>query len=157
MTKRHKPGKYKKKKTEPVKVYTYQEYIEAIKALKKFSDSIDYLKLYYDSIIKEGEDDTLSNWKFKSNLQTFLKKHILIKDIYGKDAFSHFQYYLEKMSGKETFLKTCQDIIEKIQNKNTAGILEDLLIYNVKPMTIEESERFFDKLLKRCVILIENN
>jgi hypothetical protein len=157
MAKRQKPGKYKKgkKKAVEVKTYEYNDYIEEIKNLKKYAESVDYLRLFNDSINDESGESSV--WKFKSNLQTFIKKHILLKDIFGKEAFTYFQHYFSKMAGKEEFLKTCQDIVEKINTQNIGGLYDQLLIYNVKPLSKEDSDKFFDKLLKRCVILIENN
>lgn len=153
MAKRNKPGKYHKKKKPVVeeKVYEYKDYIAEIKNLKKYTESIDYLSLFAQSL----EDDTIQ-WKFKSNLQTFIKKHILIKDIFGSKPFQHFQYYFEKMAGNKEFLKSCEDIIEKINKGEGSKLPQELLIYKIKPLE-DDLEAFIEKLKKRCIILIENN
>ena len=55
---------------------TYKDYVNAIKSSKKYEESVNYLSLFASSL-EEGED---TSWKFKSNLNTFIKKHILIKE-----------------------------------------------------------------------------
>lgn len=127
------------------------EYVETIKASKKYTESLEYLKLF----VLNMEDKSIP-WKFKSNLQTFIKKYILFKDIFGSKAFSDFQYYFQKMANKEAFVTTCEEIIRKI-NDNDRKLVYDLLAYKIKPLEEEEYNNIMEKIKKRCIILVENS
>jgi hypothetical protein len=135
------------------KVYSYKDYIEKIKSLKKYQESIDYLKMFYES----SSSDTKVDWKFKSNLQTFIKKHILIKDLFNKENFTYFQHYFIKMAGKEQFIEICQEIIKKIHNNEFSLLNSQIFIHQLEELEEEEKNNFWNKILKRCSILIENN
>lgn len=128
-----------------------QEYIEIIKASKKYTESLEYLKLF----VLNQEDKSIP-WKFKSNLQTFIKRFILFKDIFDSKAFSDFQHYFFKMANKDVFVKSCEDIIRKI-NDNDRRLVYDLLAYKIKPLEEDEYNKIMEKIKKRCIILVENS
>ncbi len=134
-----------------LKAVSFKEYIEQIKESKKYTESLEYLKIFGESL-----EDKSVIWKFKSNLQKFIKKHILIKELFGSESFKSFQHYFFKMVGKEEFLKVCEEVIRKI-NENDKKIVYDILTKQIEPLEEEEYEKLAEKIKKRCIILVENN
>lgn len=134
-----------------LKAVSYKDYIEQIKESKKYTESLEYLKLFSENL-----EDKSVVWKFKSNLQKFIKKHILLKELFGSESFKSFQHYFFKMVGKEEFLKVCEEIIRKI-NENDKKIVYDILTKQIEPLEEEEYEKLAEKIKKRCIILVENN
>ena len=129
----------------------YSDYVDKIKESKKYLESIEYLKNFHTSL-----EDKSVVWKFKSNLQTFIKKYILIKDIFNSKSFSDFQFYFAKMAGKEQFIKTCEEIVRKITDDDRK-IVYDVLAFKIKPLDEDEYDKLAEKIKKRCVILIETS
>lgn len=134
-----------------LKAISYKEYILQLKESKKYSESLEYLKIFSENL----EDDSVI-WKFKSNLQKFIKKHILLKDLFGSESFKSFQQYFFKMVGKEEFLKVCEEVVRKI-NENDKKIVYDILTKKIEPLEEEEYEKLAEKIKNRCIILVENN
>ena len=164
----------------------YKDYINGVKSSKKYIESVNYLSLFASSFDDDSNNNdnnnnnnntssSNSNWKYKSNLNTFIKKHILLKDIFNSTSFKHFQLYVTNMAGKDNLIKVCEDIINKINEaeefnkkeinednstlyKVYSSILKSLLVLEIKPFENNECLiKIIDKLKKRCIILIENN
>lgn len=144
-------GKTGQAKNNFIEAISLNEYFEKIKESKKYIESLDYLKSFVES-----QEEDFSSWKFKSNIQTFIKKHILIKNIYDSKAFSDFQIYVYKMAKKEEFIEICKEIINKINNEDKK-IVYDILTQPIKPLEEEDYNKLADKILKRCIILVENS
>ena len=129
----------------------YLTFLENVKSSNKYNESIDYLDLFYES-----KENNVEGWKFKSNLQTFIKKYILIKDIFGSKAFTNFQLYFTNMSGKKDFITVCEEIIRRI-NEGDKKVVYEVISTKINALDEEDYDKLSEKIKKRCVILVENN